>query len=68
MSDADQRLADQYANLFKAFAKHKLVKVVTLWGVNDAESWRASGKPLLFDGSDQPKPAFSAVIQAAKGK
>ena len=67
-SDADQRLADQYANLFKVFLKHKLVKVVTFWGVNDGVSWRANGKPLLFDGNDQPKPAFDAVIQVAKGK
>ena len=68
VSDADQRLADQYANLFRAFLKHKSVKVVTLWGVNDGISWRASGKPLLFDGNDQPKPAFGAVIHVAAGK
>ena len=67
VSDADKRLADQYANLFKLFLKHKNVKVVTLWGVNDGVSWRADGKPLLFDANDQPKPAFDAVIQVAKG-
>jgi len=67
VDDANQRLAKQYANLFKAFLKHKQVKVVTLWGVNDGISWRADGKPLLFDGNDQPKPAFDAVIQTAKG-
>ncbi|MCA1595226.1 MAG: endo-1,4-beta-xylanase [Chloroflexi bacterium] len=67
ISDADQRLADQYANLFKVFLKHKSVKVVTFWGVNDGVSWLANGKPLLFDGDDQPKPAFFAVIGAAKG-
>jgi endo-1,4-beta-xylanase len=63
---ADQRLADQYASLFKVFLKHKSVKVVTLWGVNDGVSWRAQGKPLLFDNNDQPKPAFDAVIQVSK--
>ena len=68
VSDADKHLADQYANLFKVFLKHKLVKVVTLWGVNDGVSWRANGKPLLFDSSDQPKPAFNAVIQVATSK
>jgi endo-1,4-beta-xylanase len=67
VSDADRRLADQYANLFKVFLKHKAVKVVTMWGVNDAVSWRADGKPLLFDGGDQPKLAFYAVIQTAQG-
>jgi endo-1,4-beta-xylanase len=67
VDDANKRLADQYANLFRAFRKHKSVKVVTMWGVNDGVSWRANGKPLLFDGDDKPKPAFDAVIQAAKG-
>jgi endo-1,4-beta-xylanase len=65
IDDANQRLANQYASLFSVFLKHRSVKVVTLWGVNDAVSWRANGKPLLFDGVDQPKPAFDAVIQAA---
>ena len=30
---------------------------------NDANSWRANGKPLLFDGNNHPKPAFDAVIR-----
>jgi endo-1,4-beta-xylanase len=66
ISAADQRQAEQYANLFRAFLKHKnSVKVVTFWGANDAVSWRANGKPLLFDGDDMPKPAFDAVIKVA---
>jgi endo-1,4-beta-xylanase len=69
VDDATKRLADQYANLFRAFLKHKSsVKVVTFWGVNDGVSWRAHGRPLLFDGNDQPKPAFDAVIEAATGE
>ena len=69
VSDADRKLADAYSGLFRAFLKHdKQVKVVTFWGPNDANSWRANGKPLLFDGNNQPKPAFDAVIRAAKGK
>jgi endo-1,4-beta-xylanase len=66
VDDASQRLANQYARLFRAFLKHKdSVKMVTFWGVNDAVSWRANGKPLLFDVNDQPKPAFDAVIRVA---
>ena len=69
VSNADQRLADQYSNLFRVFIKHhKYVKMVTFWGVNDAVSWRANGRPLLFDGNDQPKPAFDAVIRVATGE
>ena len=68
VSDADSKLAKAYAGLFQAFIKHhNSVKVVTLWGVNDAVSWRAQGHPLLFDGNDQPKPAFDAVIRAVTG-
>ena len=67
VDDANRRLSAQYANLFRAFVKHTSVKVVTFWGVNDGVSWRASGHPLLFDGNDQPKPAFQAVIAEAKG-
>jgi endo-1,4-beta-xylanase len=66
VSDADKKLADAYAGIFRAFVKHRdSVKMVTFWGVNDAVSWRAQGKPLLFDGNNQPKPAFEAVIRAA---
>ncbi len=67
VDDANKRVADQYATLFRAFLKHKnSVKVVTLWGVNDSVSWRPGGHPLLFDGNDQPKAAFDAVISEAK--
>ena len=69
VSDADRKLADAYAGLFRAFLKHqKSVKVVTFWGVNDGVSWRAQGRPLLFDANDQPKPAFDAVIRVAMGE
>jgi endo-1,4-beta-xylanase len=67
IDDANHRLAEQYANLFRAFLKHrKSVKLVTLWGVNDGVSWRAAGRPLLFDNNDQPKPAFEAVLTEAQ--
>jgi endo-1,4-beta-xylanase len=67
VSDADKKLADAFAGIFRAFVKHRdSVKMVTFWGVNDAVSWRAQGKPLLFDGNNQPKPAFHAVIAEAK--
>jgi GH35 family endo-1,4-beta-xylanase len=66
VSDADKRLADAYAGLFQAFVKHKdTIDVVTFWGVNDAVSWRSQGRPLLFDASNMPKPAFTAVIQVS---
>jgi endo-1,4-beta-xylanase len=69
VSDADRKQAEAYAGLFRAFVKHRdAVKVVTFWGANDANSWRANGKPLLFDGNSQPKPAFDAVIGVITGE
>lgn len=69
VDDASRRLAEQYASMFRAFLKHKdSVRMVTLWGVNDAVSWRANGTPLLFDGHNQPKPAFDAVIRVGTGE
>jgi len=67
VSDADRKLSDAYAGIFRAFLKHRdSVKLVTFWGANDSNSWRANGKPLLFDGNSQLKPAFDAVIAEAK--
>jgi endo-1,4-beta-xylanase len=67
VSDADKKLSDAYAGIFRAFVKHRdSVKMVTFWGANDANSWRRSGTPLLFDADSQPKPAFDAVIAEAK--
>lgn len=67
VSEADKKLADAYAGIFRAFLKHRAsVKMVTFWGANDANSWRAQGKPLLFDGDSKPKPAFGAVIAEAR--
>ena len=69
MDDANQKLANAYERLFRAFLKHeKSVKVVTFWGVNDGVSWRSNGRPLLFDREDQSKPAFDAVIRVATGE
>jgi len=62
---ANQRLADQYRNLFRVFLKHrKSIKLVTFWGVTDQDSWRSSGSPLLFDREGKPKKCFDTVVQA----
>lgn len=63
---ANQRLADQYSNLFRVFVKHrKEIKLVTFWGVTDRDSWRSSGHPLLFDREGKPKQCFQTVIETA---
>src|SRR5690606_38033546 len=68
VGDASQRLAEAYAGIFRALVKHSdSIEMVTFWGANDAVSWRRAGTPLLFDGENQPKPAFDAVIRVAAG-
>jgi endo-1,4-beta-xylanase len=67
VSEADKKQSEAYAGIFRAFLKHSdKVKLVTFWGADDAVSWRAQGKPLLFDAECKPKPAFDAVIAEAK--
>ena len=69
-----QQLASDYEALFKLFLKHKdKITRVTFWGVNDGDSWLnnwpirgRTSYPLLFDRSNQPKPAFDKVIALKK--
>jgi len=34
---------------------------VTMWGMDDKNSWKSSGNPCLFDAGLKPKEAFFAV-------
>ncbi|WP_309573409.1 endo-1,4-beta-xylanase [Deinococcus sp.] len=56
------RQAQVYRDLIGACVSVKCSAFV-MWGVNDTSSWRAGGKPLLFDDDYAKKPAYGAVIQ-----
>ena len=59
--------AQRYGEIFDVFLKHRAsITRVTFWGLRDSESWRRRGSPLLFDADLQRKPAYDAVIAAAK--
>lgn len=70
-----QRQADQYAQLFKLFAQHAdVIDRVSFWNLHDGQSWlnyfpwTRVNHPLLFDRQGQPKPAYSAVIEALQSR
>lgn len=65
-----QQQANDYEALFKLFLKYKdKISRVTLWGVNDGQSWLngwpvrgRTNYPLLFDRQFKPKPAYYKVM------
>nr|WP_317797141.1 endo-1,4-beta-xylanase [Actinoplanes sichuanensis] len=54
--------ADQYRGIVQACQAVARCTGITVWGVRDSDSWRASGTPLLFNGSGQKKAAYDAVL------
>jgi endo-1,4-beta-xylanase len=75
----DQMVADLYARLLGAALENQSVKAVVTWGLSDRYTWlnpnydphyiRSDGqpsRPLPFDASLQPKPAFWAIVNAFK--
>lgn len=59
--------AQRYGEIFAVFMKHRdAVARVTFWGLRDADSWRRQNSPLIFDDKYGRKPAYDAVIDAAR--
>ena len=57
-----RKQAQMYANIMKLLIRHsESFEAVQVWGLNDRMSWRSKDWPLLFDGNNNPKPAFWAV-------
>ena len=60
-SDA-QAQAVLYAQLFGLFREYSdHITRVTMWGMDDRNSWKSIGNPCLFDAHLNPKPAFFAA-------
>jgi endo-1,4-beta-xylanase len=55
--------ARQYAQLFQLFKEHSnVIARVTVWGLDDPNSWRSAGSPLLFRAAGVPKMAYYGVL------
>jgi len=62
-----QAQADAYARLFAILIKHKdAVERVTFWGLSDRRTWRFGQHPLIFDGNNQRKPAYAAIVDVVR--
>ena len=74
--DIKIQLAARYEAIFKLFIKHQdKISRVTLWGVNDGQSWLndwpirgRSNYPLLFDRDFKPKEAYNSVMKLKEAK
>jgi len=59
--------AEAYAKLFAIFIKHKdVIERVTFWGLSDRRTWRYGQHPLIFDATNQRKPAYTAIVDAVQ--
>jgi len=60
---AERMQAILYAQLFMIFRAHSdVIQRVTLWGLDDATSWRADRFPLPFNRDLSAKMAFFAIL------
>lgn len=69
-----EQLTEKYLQFFELFLRHSdSIDRVTLWGVNDNQSWRnnwpmkgRTDYPLLFDRKNQPKEVVPQLIKLAE--
>ena len=58
--------ANDYKQVTQACLDVSTCVGITVWGVRDADSWRASTNPLLFDNNFAAKAAYTAIADMLK--
>ncbi|GAB2493841.1 hypothetical protein GCM10027063_36690 [Promicromonospora xylanilytica] len=56
--------AEQYRGIVQACLAVARCTGISVWGVRDSDSWRASDTPLLFDGNGNKKAAYNYTLDA----
>ncbi|GIF19966.1 endo-1,4-beta-xylanase [Actinoplanes tereljensis] len=56
--------ATSYSSVVKACLAVARCNGITVWGIRDSDSWRASDTPLLFDNSGNKKASYTAALDA----
>jgi len=59
--------ANNYTRVLNACLAVSRCTGITVWGIPDKYSWRASGTPLLFDSNYGKKAAYTAALNALNG-
>ncbi|WP_052168778.1 endo-1,4-beta-xylanase [Actinoalloteichus spitiensis] len=59
--------ADNYRRVTQACLNVPRCTGITVWGIRDSDSWRASQTPLLFDGQGNKKEAYYSVLNTLNG-
>jgi len=57
-----------YHDIVRICVMEPRCEAVTFWGFTDAHTWIRGDSPLLFDAGYMPKPAYSGVLDALRGR
>jgi len=67
--EQSKKQAEMLAALFEIYMEFsQYIERVTVWGKNDAQSWRKWGSPTFFDGEGNAKEIFHTITALANGK